>query len=216
MNITWYWELAIDKHANNVQSTRRVHHNAGKNEVGHESNPTPRIEKGNKLQTLDKDWQFLDPTDSKRTTPDVSRATREVYVYQLKINRVWEVWANGRDDCDAVFSSHYFLYTEILCFLFRRGIELEVDQYIFIRFKPLRRFTSRYSKILYCLSKLKYAYCISSSTPSRFSHVFTIYHCTPMHTNTHTVRCARNRILCKYTFPIDVCRGQSDTAAKNI
>ena len=83
-------------------------------------------------------------------------------------------------------------------------------------FKPLTGFACRYSTILYCLLKLKYAYVFNlwASTHSLFNNDFMIYRCISMHTTTYTVRCARNRIYYANTFS-DVSLGQSVTAAKH-
>ena len=127
----------------------------------------------------------------------------EVHVYRLLvfkelktlINKLWQVvWATGQGNWGAVFSSHNFLYTVILCFFLGRGFESRVDQYIFIRFKPLTRFACRYLALFYCPLELKHVY-VFLLQPLLFSVTCLLLTIFPsMHTHTHTVRCACNCI----------------------
>ena len=75
-----------------------------------------------------------------------------------------------------------------------RGFESRVDQYIFILYKQITRFSCEYSVIFFVLWNLNMHRCISISIHSLFSHVLrcTItLQCTRIYMYT-CFRCARN------------------------
>ena len=71
----------------------------------------------------------------------------------------------------------------------------------FLRFKPLSRFSYKYSLILYCPLKLKYTCMFSVSTNSLLGHVFT-NQCarTYVYVHVHNGMSVDARALCKYIF----------------
>ena len=83
-----------------------------------------------------------------------------------------------------------------------RGFESRVDQYIFILYKRITRFSCEYSVILTVLWNLNMHICISISIHSLFSHVLrcTItLQCTRIYV--HMFQMRAQFILCKYILP---------------
>ena len=174
--------------------------------------------------SLERVLQF--PTDSEQTIiisrkTDVSRGTGmcinirfNLYMHDIArvkymcissgiYSRVYNIyrgeWAAIREVKSAVFSFHYVLHAVILndFFFWWRGFESRVDQYIFILYNWITRFSCENSNIN-CPLNLKYAY--------QSIHVLRctiILQCTCIYV--HMIKMRAQFILCKYILPRSKC-----------